>query len=258
MATVIKLPDGSSKDYAGDVTAAKVAEDISPRLAQAAVAALVDGRCVDLASPIGEGRHELRLVTDRDEQGLEILRHTTAHVMAQAVCRLYGPGVQCTIGPALMDDFQYGFYYDFDLPRPIGAEDLPAIEEAMRTIVAEKLPLERMELPVEQARRQMADLGQAYKVEMIDDLVAKDKVRRVSLYRQGEFLDMCIGPHLSDTGRLKAFKLLTTAGAYWRGDESNKMLTRLYGTAFFEAQALEEHLGRIEEDRKSTRLNSSH
>ncbi|MCY2929318.1 MAG: threonine--tRNA ligase [Planctomycetota bacterium] len=250
MATSVKLPDGSTREYAEAVSAMKVAEDISPRLAKAAVAAVVDGQCVDLATTIGEGTHELRLLTDRDEAALEVLRHTAAHVMAQAVCRLYGPGVQYTIGPALTKDFQYGFYYDFDLPKPISTEDLPAIETEMKKIVAEKLPLERQDLSAQDARQQMLDRGQAYKAEMIDELVTKEGVQRVSLYKQGEYVDMCRGPHLPDTGRLKAFKLLTTAGAYWRGDENNKMLTRIYGTAFFDGKALEEHLVRIEEARK--------
>ncbi|MEI7835940.1 MAG: threonine--tRNA ligase, partial [Planctomycetota bacterium] len=226
-----------------------VALDISPRLAKAAVAAVVDGLCVDLGATIGEGTHELRLLTERDEAGMEVLRHTAAHVLAQAVCRLYGAGVQYTIGPALTDDFQYGFYYDFDLPKPISTDDLPAIEAEMKKIIGEKLVIERVDLSAEGARQQMLDRGQAYKAEMIDELVAKG-IRHVSLYKQGEYLDMCRGPHLPDTGRLKAFKLLTTAGAYWRGDENNKMLTRIYGTAFFEGKALEEHMTRIEEARQ--------
>jgi threonyl-tRNA synthetase len=249
MATIIKLPDGSTKEYAEAVSAAKVALDISPRLAKAAVAAVVDGLCVDLGATIGEGTHELRLLTERDEAGMEVLRHTAAHVLAQAVCRLYGAGVQYTIGPALTDDFQYGFYYDFDLPKPISTDDLPAIEAEMKKIIGEKLVIERVDLSAEGARQQMLDRGQAYKAEMIDELVAKG-IRHVSLYKQGEYLDMCRGPHLPDTGRLKAFKLLTTAGAYWRGDENNKMLTRIYGTAFFEGKALEEHMTRIEEARQ--------
>ncbi|MCY2926744.1 MAG: TGS domain-containing protein, partial [Planctomycetota bacterium] len=250
MPTIVKLPDGSTKEYAQAVSALKVAEDISPRLAKAAVAAVVDGECVDVTTTIGEGTHELRLLTERDQAGMEVLRHTAAHVLAQAVCRLYGPGVQYTIGPALTDDFQYGFYYDFDLPRPISTEDLPAIEAEMKKIISEKLGIERVDLSAQEARQQMLDRGQAYKGEMIDDLIAKEGVRRVSLYKQGEYVDMCRGPHLPDTGRLKAFKLLTTAGAYWRGDENNKMLTRIYGTAFFDKKDLTAHLTRVEEAKK--------
>lgn len=228
----------------------QVASDISPRLAKAAIAAEVDGRLCDLSTTLAAGRHEIKILTDRDGRSMEIVRHTAAHVLAQAMVRIYGRGVQYTIGPALTDDFQYGFYYDFDLPSPIKSEDLPAIEKEMAKIVAEKLPIERIELSVEQAIKQMADLGQKYKVEMINDLVRNEGVSQVSFYRQGEFLDMCRGPHLADTGRLKAFRLITTAGAYWRGDEKNAMLTRIYGTAFFEEKTLAEHLARVEEAKK--------
>ena len=246
----VKLPDGSVREYSEAISPARVAEDISPRLAKAAIAAVVDGVMTDLANPFTDGAHNLRLLTDRDVESLEIARHTAAHIMAQAMVRLYGPGVKYTIGPALMEDFQYGFYYDFDLPQPITAEDLPKVEAEMKKIVDEKIPTQRVEMPVDQAKQQMADLGQPYKVEMIDDLVKNEGVASVSFYRQGEFIDMCRGPHMPDTGKLKAFKLLTTAGAYWRGDESKKMLTRVYGVAFFDKKQLEEHLVRVEEARK--------
>ena len=188
--------------------------------------------------------------SDGGKAALAVLRHTTAHVLAHAVRRLYGPEVQYTIGPALTDDFQYGFYYDFDTPRPIGADDLPAIEEEMRKIAAEKVPLERQELPAGEARELFDRLGQRYKVELIDDLVRGEGVSAVSVYRQGDFVDLCRGPHLPDTGGLRAFKLLATAGAYWRGDESKAMLTRVYGTAFFSAEDLAAQLSRIEEAKK--------
>ncbi len=246
----IRLPDGSSRQYAQAVTPLQVAEEISPRLAKATVAAEVDGKLVDATAPIGDGEHNLKLLTDRDEKSLEILRHTTAHILAQAMVRLYGKNVQYTIGPALTTDFQYGFYYDFDLPVAIKQEDLAKIEDEMKKIIAEKIPLHRIEQPVEQAKATMSQRGQAYKVEMIDDLVKSDNVAAVSLYAQGDFLDMCRGPHLPDTGRLKAFKLLSAAGAYWRGNEKNKMLTRIYGTAFFDPKQLEEKLKGIEEARK--------
>jgi threonyl-tRNA synthetase len=250
MAVTIKLPDGSRREYADAVTPYRVAEDISPRLAKAAVAAIVDGKAVDMTFDVHEGEHELKLLTDRDTQGLEVLRHTAAHVLAQAVVRLYGGGVKYTIGPALMDDFQYGFYYDFDLPNPIVQEDLPKIEAEMKKVVDEKIATQRIELSPAQASEEMSKLGQPYKVEMIADLLKLSPVATISLYRQGEFIDMCRGPHLPHTGMLKAFKLLTTAGAYWRGDEKNKMLTRIYGTAFFDKKQLEEHLVRIEEAKK--------
>jgi len=250
MAITVKLPDGSDKRYDGPVTAGQVARDISAELGAAALAAEIDGRLVDLSTELSEGACRLKIITDRDEQALELLRHTTAHVMAQAVTRLYGKEVQYTIGPALTDDFQYGFYYDFDLPDAVGADDLRRIEREMAKIVSEKIPLERIELPVEQAKQAFAELAQDYKREMIDDLVRDEAVQTVSLYRQGDFLDMCRGPHLPDTGKVKAFRLLTTAGAYWRGDEKNKMLTRIYGTAFFADKQLREHLDRIEQARK--------
>ena len=246
----VKLPDNSVRQYEGPVTAAKVAMDISPRLASAAVAAEVDGKLVDLATEMGQGEHSLRLLTDRDEAALGVLRHTAAHVLAQAMRRLYGPGVQYTIGPALTNDFQYGFYYDFDLPKPISTEDLPAIEAEMAKVVQENLPIQRQVVPVDQARKLMLDRGQQFKDEMIADLVKAEGVSEISLYEEGEFLDMCRGPHLPGTGKLKAFKLLSVAGAYWRGDEKNKMLTRIYGTAFFDKKQLAEQMERIEQARK--------
>lgn len=248
----ISLPDNSVRQYEEPVSAARVAADISPRLASAAVAAEVDGKLVDLATPLAEGEHALKILTDRDARSIEVLRHTAAHVLAQAVRRLYGADVQYTIGPALMDDFQYGFYYDFALPKPISAEDLPAIEEKMREVVAEDIALHRLVLPVDQARAKLASLGQKYKNEMIDDLIRAEGVQSVSLYEQGDFLDMCRGPHLPSTGKLnpKAFKLLSVAGAYWRGDEKNEMLTRIYGVAFFDAKQLAAHIERIEQARK--------
>ncbi len=251
MGIAIQLPDGNVLEYEQPVSAGKVAEDISPGLARAAVAAVVDGTAVDLATAMGEGTHRLQILTARDDASLEILRHTTAHVMAMAVRRLYGPKVQYSIGPALVDDFQYGFYYDFDLPEPISSEDLPKIQAEMAKIVAEDLPLTRVELSVEEARTRFADLGQDYKIEMIDDLVANEGVDTVSLYEQGDFTDLCRGPHLPSTRKVgKAFKLLSVAGAYWRGDESRKMLTRVYGVAFFDKKDLAAHLERIEQARK--------
>jgi len=250
MGVTIRFPDGSSKQYEGPVTCAAVSEDVSPRLLSAALAAEIDGNITDLSTELREGEHELKIITDRDERGLEILRHTTAHVLAHAVVRLYGKEVQYTIGPALIDDFQYGFYYDFDAPDGISTEDLPKIEQEMKRIVSEKIPLERIELPVDEAKEQLGAVGQGYKCEMIDDLVRDEGVETVSLYRQGDFLDMCRGPHLPHTGKVKVFKLLGTAGAYWRGDERRQMLTRVYGTAFFDKKQLNEHLERVEEARQ--------
>jgi len=247
---VIELPDSSRLEFDAPVTGAAVAEKISPRLAKAAVAAEADGRLIDLSVEIGEGTHRFRVLTDRDAEALEVLRHTTAHVLAQAVRRLYGEKVQYTIGPALTDDFQYGLYYDFDLPAPLRAEDLATIEQEMARIVAEDLPIRRVELPVAEAKARFAELGQDYKVEMIDDLVRTESVATVSLYEQGDFTDLCRGPHLPSTGRVKAFKLISLAGAYWRGDEANRMLTRIYGVAFFGQRQLAEHMERVAEARK--------
>jgi threonyl-tRNA synthetase len=250
MSVTVQLPDGSTRDYDNAVSCHDVAGDISGGLARAAVAAELDGQLVDLATTLDEGTHQLRLLTNRDEESLEVLRHTAAHVLAQAMRRVFGQDVQYTIGPALTDDFQYGFYYDFDLPEPISSEDLARVEAEMKKIAKEKLPIRREELPVDQAKQRLSELGQDYKIEMIDDLVRDEGVDTVSLYEQGDFVDMCRGPHLPDTGKLKAFKLITTAGAYWRGDEGNKMLTRVYGTAFFDKKELAEHIERVEQARK--------
>ncbi len=250
MAIEVQLPDGSSRHYEQAVTALKVAEDISPRLASATLAAVVDGRMCDVNSELTESVCQLRLITNRDDEALEILRHTAAHVLADAVVRLYGKDVQYTIGPALVDDFQYGFYYDFDLPDSISADDLPKIEQEMAKIIAEKVPLQREVLDLDKAKTLLKDLGQDYKIEMIDDLVRDENIQAVSFYRQGDFIDMCRGPHLPNTGKVKAFKLLSVAGAYWRGDENKKMLTRIYGVAFFDKKELAAHIDRIAEAKR--------
>jgi threonyl-tRNA synthetase len=250
MSVTIQLPDASELHYDQPLAARRVAEDISPRLAAAALAAEIDGRLTDLAATIPDGTHRMKLLTERDPESLEILRHTAAHVMAHAIIRLFGKAVQYTIGPALTKDFQYGFYYDLDLPKAITPEDLEKIEAEMHKIAAEKIPLQRVELPAGEARAMMESLGQRFKVEMIDDLVRDEHVATVSFYREGDFVDMCRGPHLPDTGRLKVFKLLSTAGAYWRGSETNPMLTRIYGTAFFDKKDLAAHLTRVEEAKK--------
>ncbi len=247
-----KLPDGKALEVPDGATLRDVAARIGPRLADAALVAKLDDKLVDLNTPL-TGEHEVRIITPRDPEALEVLRHSTTHVMAQAVRRLFGDQVQYTIGPALTDDFQYGFYYDFDLPEgvSISESDLGRIEDEMRRIVAEKLPIVRRVVPADAAEAELRDRHQQrYKQEMIEDLKRLEGVEALSLYQQGEFLDMCRGPHLPDTGRLAAFKLLATAGAYWRGDEKNKQLTRIYGTAFFAPQDLEAHLARIEEARR--------
>lgn len=245
------LPDGTKKSYES-ASALKIAEDISPRLASAALAAKIDRTLCDISTALTDGEHTVSIITSRDTEALEILRHTAAHILADAMVRLYGSEVKYCIGPALVNDFQYGFYYDFDLHEAISPDDLPKIEEEMRKIVAEKLPIERIELPVAQAREKMQLLGQTYKDEMIADLLdADDAPEYVSFYQQGDFVDMCRGPHLPDTAKLgKGFRLMSLAGAYWRGDEKNKMLTRIYGNAFFDKKELAAHLERLEEAKK--------
>jgi threonyl-tRNA synthetase len=244
----VKLPDNSILEVPDGTSAAQVAEQIGGRLAAAAVAAQVDGTAVDLAHPLC-GEVTLRVLTGKDREALEVLRHSTAHAMAQAVGRLYGKDVQYAIGPPLMDDFQYGFYYDFDLPEALTAEDLPKIEAEMRKIAEEAIGIERFELGIEEAKTFVKARGQAYKVEMIEDLAAAGE-SRVSFYRQGDFVDLCRGPHLPDTGRLAHFKLLTTAGAYWRGDARRRMLTRIYGVAFFKKAELEAHVEKLKRARR--------
>ncbi|MCP4376463.1 MAG: threonine--tRNA ligase, partial [bacterium] len=250
MSITIQFPDGDKRQYDSAITPLQIACDISGGLGRVALAAELDGTLVDLSTSIETGEHNLRILTPHDDEALEVLRHTAAHIMAQAVRNLYGDKVQYTIGPALTNDFQYGFYYDFDLPEPLSADDLGKIETEMKRICKTRTPLERIEATPDEAKKMMADIGQEYKIQMIDDLLADGEVDVVSFYRQGEFLDMCRGPHLPDTGKLKAFKLQTVAGAYWRGDENNKVLTRIYGTAFFDKKQLAEHLERIAEAKK--------
>jgi len=219
-----------------------------PELADRAVAAKLDGEPVDLDREIvGQHRLELVVADDEDRLGLEILRHSSSHVLAQAVCHLYGDRVQYTIGPALVDDFKYGFYYDFDLPEPISADDLGKIEGEMRGLAGQVQEFRRCEVPLEQAREEFRRLGQCYKLELIDELEKQEGANRVSLYRHGDFVDLCRGPHLPHTGFIKAFKLLAVAGAYWRGDANNKMLTRIYGVAFYDESNLSRHLEKVAE-----------
>lgn len=233
----VKLPDGSLKEMPDGATALALAQAIGPRLAQAAVAAMVNGQTVGLKTPLPDGA-EVRILTVKDPEGLEVLRHTTAHVMAQAVRRLFGD-VRLAIGPAIED----GFYYDFDLARTFAPEDLARIEEEMRKIVAEDLPLERFCLPKSEAVQLFSKQNEPYKVELIEGLADGE----VSLYRQGDFVDLCRGPHLASTGRLAAFKLLSIAGAYWRGDEKRQMLQRIYGTAWAAKDELDAYLKKLEE-----------
>ncbi len=237
----ITLPDGTKQEHPNGVTSREVAEAIGRRLAKAAVAARFNGVVIDLTRPLEEDG-ELEILTFADREGRDVYRHTTAHILAQAVKRLF-PDVRLGIGPAIED----GFYYDFDVKGAFTPEDLEKIEEEMRRIVSEDLPLERLTLSREEAIARFEAMGEDYKVELIKEL---PEDAEISCYKQGDFIDLCAGPHLPSTGRVKAFKLLNVAGAYWRGEESRPMLQRIYGTSFEKRSELEEHLHRIEEARR--------
>ena len=236
----ITFPDGSSRDYEAGTTLAQVAESIGRNLAKASLAAEVDGSLKDMSTPLDQAS-QVRFLTFNDEEGVDIFRHSSSHVMAQAVKRLY-PNVKLAIGPPIQD----GFYYDIDLPESINEEDLKRIEKEMDRIVAEKIPFTREVLTRKEGIKLFEELGEEYKVELIREI--EDDT--VSVYRQGDFVDMCRGPHLPDTGYVKSFKLLHTAGAYWRGDEHKKMLQRLYGTSWADKKDLKAYLERLEEARK--------
>jgi threonyl-tRNA synthetase len=239
----VKLPDGTPLELDHGASGADAAAAIGPGLAKAALAIQVDGELRDLAASLTDGA-EIAIVTDRDPEGLELIRHDAAHVMAEAVQELF-PCAKVTIGPAI----ESGFYYDFDFPEDVKVTDadLERIEQAMRTHIEADEPFERRDVPVAEAIELFEGQGEDYKVELIRDLVAGEGVETVSLYRNGPFEDLCRGPHGPSTGRIKAVKLSSLAGAYWRGDESRQMLTRIYGTAFFSKKDLEQHLERIEQ-----------
>jgi len=242
----VKLPDGTPLELDGGATGADAAAAIGPGLAKAALAIRVDGELRDLSAPLPDGA-EIAILTDRDPEALQLIRHDAAHVMAEAVQELY-PGTKVTIGPAI----ESGFYYDFDFPEGVKVTDadLEGIEKAMRAHIEADEAFERREVPVAEAIEIFNGQGEDYKVELIRDLVAGEGVETVSLYRNGPFEDLCRGPHGPSTGRIKAIKLSSLAGAYWRGDEKRQMLTRIYGTAFFSKKDLEQHLERIEEAKK--------
>ncbi len=237
----VVLPDGSSRDFDSPVSVAQVAASIGAGLARAALAGRVNGTLVDTSCVVEEDC-ELAIITERDADGLDVLRHSCAHLMAQAVQRLF-PEAQVTIGPVVED----GFFYDFAYERPFTPEDLEKIEAAMRDIVAENLPVERSVLSREEAIAMFEGMGEKYKVEIIKGIPGDEPL---SFYRQGEFIDLCRGPHVPETGKFKAFKLTNVAGAYWRGDASNEMLQRIHGTAWGDKKALEQYLQRLEEAEK--------
>ena len=243
----VQLPDGSVQSYPSGSSPYDVAEKISPRLAKACVAALVDGQIVDLHRPLqdraADQPYALRLLTEKDAESLGVMRHSAAHVMARAVMRVY-PGVGLAFGPTTGQ----GFYYDFDLQDRIREEDFPRIEAEMQRIIDESEPFERFELPREEAIGFVADLKQELKTEHIRTGLADHP--SLSFYRQGEFVDLCRGPHLPDAGRIKAFKLLTVAGAHFKGDTSGKPLQRLYGTAWFSQKDLDAYLVQMDEARR--------
>lgn len=238
---LITLPDGAQRSFPAPLSAFEVAQSISPGLARNALAARIDGCLRDLTTTI-KTDVTLALITERDPEGLELMRHSCAHLMAMAVKQLY-PETQVTIGPMIED----GFYYDFAYSRPFTPEDLEQIETRMRDLAKTNIPLVRSEMPREEAIRQFESLGENYKCEIIRDL-PEDAV--VSLYHQGDFVDLCRGPHVPSTGRLKAFKLMKVAGAYWRGNSKNAMLQRIYGTCWPDEKSLKAHLTRLEEAAK--------
>ena len=237
----ITFPDGSAREYAEGVSALDIAESISPRLRKATLAAEIDGKRVDASMPLS-GDHSLKLCTFDDESGRFAYRHTASHILAQAVKRLY-KDVKLAIGPAI----ENGFYYDFDASQTFSFEDFAAIEKEMEKIAAENLKLERFELPRTEAIAYMEKLDEPYKVELIRDL-PEDAV--ISFYKQGEFVDLCAGPHAESTGKIKNIKLMNVAGAYWRGSEKNKMLQRIYGTAFEKRADLDAYVTAVEEAKK--------
>jgi threonyl-tRNA synthetase len=237
----IRLKDGSSIELERGATALDAAAKISEGLARVAMAAEINGDVTDLRTVLEDG-DSLNILTFETEGGREAFSHTASHILAQAVLRLY-PDAKLAIGPAIED----GFYYDFDVEVPFTQEDLEKIEAEMKKIVKEKLPIERFELPREEAISLMKEMNQPYKVELIEDLPEGE---RITFYKQADFVDLCAGPHIPDTGRVKALKLLSSTGAYWRGDSKNKMLSRIYGTAYVKKSDLDEHLVRLEEARK--------
>ena len=239
---IITLKDGSKKEYAQAMSIIDIARDISEGLARVACVGEVDGQTEDLRTVIDKDC-ELNILTAKDAEGLAALRHTASHVMAQAIKRLY-PSAKLAIGPSIAD----GFYYDIDFETPITADDLEKIEAEMKKIIKEALPLERFTLPREEALALMKEKEEPYKVELIEDLPEGEEI---SFYKQGEFTDLCAGPHLMNTKEVgKAYKLTSIAGAYWRGNEHNKMLTRIYATAFAKKEELEAYITMMEEAKK--------
>src|SRR6202162_4098469 len=219
----VKLPDGSVRQFDKPVSVADVAAAIGPGLAKAALAGKVDGALVDTSFVIDKDG-ELAIITDKNPEGLDLIRHSTAHLLAYAVKELF-PDAQVTIGPVIED----GFYYDFSYKRPFTPEDLAAIEQRMAKLAKKEEPVVRSEMPRDDAVKLFEGMGEHYKAEIIASIPGNEPI---SLYREGDFIDLCRGPHVPSTGRLRVFKLMKVAGAYWRGDSANEMLQRVYGTAW--------------------------
>ena len=237
----VTLPDGSAREFDGPVTVAELALSIGPGLAKAALAGKVDGKLVDTSFPI-EKDSQVAIVTDRDSEALELIRHSTAHLLAYAVKELF-PDAQVTIGPVI----EHGFYYDFSHKRPFTPEDLTAIEKRMAELAKRNLPVTREVWPRAKAIEFFKSIGEHYKAEIIESI---PQDQDVSLYREGDFIDLCRGPHVPATGKLKVFKLMKVAGAYWRGDSKNEMLQRIYGTAWAKKEDQDQYLHRLEEAEK--------
>lgn len=245
----VTLKDGAVKEYPAGTTVLEVAKSISQGLAKEVLAGKVNGKTVDLNYPLQEDV-KLELLTFNDEEGQAVYRHSSAHVMAQAVKRLF-PDAKLAIGPAIKD----GYYYDFDVAQPFTPAQLEQIEAEMNKIIKEDIPFQRVEISRQEALDKFSKQGEIYKVELINDLPV-DAV--ISCYNQGDFTDLCAGPHVPSTGRLKNIKLMSIAGAYWRGSEKNKMLQRIYGTSFPKKQMLDEHLFRIEEAKRRDHRKLGH
>ncbi|MEH6468218.1 MAG: threonine--tRNA ligase, partial [Porticoccus sp.] len=238
---VITLPDGSQRSFENAISIHDVAADIGPGLAKAALAGKIDGELLDTSYLI-ENDVELAIVTEKSDEGLEVVRHSTAHLLAQAVKQLF-PEAQVTIGPVI----ENGFFYDFAYERPFTPDDLIAIESKMSALSSEDTAVVRRVLSRDEAVAYFRDLGEEYKAEIIEDIPADQDL---SLYRQGDFEDLCRGPHVPSTGKLKYFKLMKVAGAYWRGDSNNQMLQRIYGTAWTSKKGLKAYLHQLEEAEK--------
>jgi len=237
----VKLPDGTVKSYDHSLTVADVASSIGSGLAKAAIAGEIDGQLVDTSYVI-ESDTSLSIITSKDDKALEVIRHSTAHLLAQATQQLY-PNAQVTIGPVIDN----GFYYDFSYKNGFSEEDLAKIEKNMNAIVKQNLPIQRLEMKREDAIELFKSMGEHYKAEIIESIPANEVL---SLYKQGDFIDLCRGPHVPSTSKLKIFKLMKLAGAYWRGDSNNEMLQRVYGTAWENKKDLEDYLYRLEEAEK--------